>query len=173
MNVFDILQLIGGIILAIGYIPQIIQIIKTKSCSDLNITTYVLLMLGIGLMEIYAMKLVLSSGYGLMFLVTNTISLFMVGVVNFLIVWTLCTSAGKNSEESTDVNRHIKDAIFISRWTDDSSYATPCKVNDDTKEIIDIVWVDEDKDCPLREEVVMIDGTEYPAVQLSEGYWYD
>lgn len=36
---FDFLQLLGGIILSVGYIPQIIKIIKTKSAIDFNINT--------------------------------------------------------------------------------------------------------------------------------------
>ena len=69
MNVFDAFQLAGGMILAIGYIPQIIQIIRTKSCKDLNLKTYLAMVLGIGLMEIYAINLFIS-GSGLMFLIT-------------------------------------------------------------------------------------------------------
>jgi MtN3 and saliva related transmembrane protein len=31
---FSVMQLIGGVILSLGWIPQIIQILKTKSVSD-------------------------------------------------------------------------------------------------------------------------------------------
>lgn len=75
--VIDILQFIGGIILSIGYIPQLRQIIKTKSVKDLNITYLKSLVVGIGLMEIYA---VYNIGVTLMFFVTNTIS-FILAVV--------------------------------------------------------------------------------------------
>ena len=37
--IFDLLQLAGGFILSFGYVPQIIQIIKTRSASDLNLKT--------------------------------------------------------------------------------------------------------------------------------------
>ncbi len=84
MNIFDILQLIGGIILAIGYIPQIRQIIHTKSCRDLNLKTYIALAVGMGFMEIYAINLALS-GAGTMFLVTNSISLFLVLLIALMI----------------------------------------------------------------------------------------
>ena len=53
MDLFDILQLAGGVILAVGYIPQIAQIIHTKSCADLNLKTYLAMIAGIGLMEVY------------------------------------------------------------------------------------------------------------------------
>lgn len=39
MTFFDYLQLLGGFVLALGYIPQIIQIITTHSCRDLNLRT--------------------------------------------------------------------------------------------------------------------------------------
>ena len=39
MDLFDILQLAGGVILAVGYIPQIAQIIHTKSLSLIHIST--------------------------------------------------------------------------------------------------------------------------------------
>ncbi len=84
MTIFDVLQLIGGFILAIGYIPQIRQIIRTKSCKDLNLKTYIALAVGMGFMEIYAINLALS-GAGTMFLVTNSISLFLVLFIALMI----------------------------------------------------------------------------------------
>jgi len=86
MDLFDILQLAGGVILAVGYIPQIAQIIHTKSCADLNLKTYLAMIAGIGLMEVYAINLVIH-GSGLMFLITNSISLILVTIINFLIVF--------------------------------------------------------------------------------------
>lgn len=85
MSLFDMTQLIGGIILAIGYIPQIIQILKTHSTRDLNIKTYFALFIGIGLMEIYATWQFLS-GTAQMYFVTNTMSLIMVAIILCLII---------------------------------------------------------------------------------------
>lgn len=78
------LQLIGGIILAIGYIPQIVKIVRTKSAADFELRTYLLLLLGIGCMEVYAINLVLA-GSGGMFLITNTLSLLIAAVMCLLI----------------------------------------------------------------------------------------
>lgn len=83
---FDLLQLIGGLILAVGYIPQIQQIIRTKSVGDLNLKTFLLLFVGITLMEIYAVHLVVVKHAGQMFLVTNTLALALTGIVTALIV---------------------------------------------------------------------------------------
>lgn len=82
---FDILQLFGGIILSVGYIPQIIKLIKTKSAEDFNVKTFAMVLIGIFFMEIYAIDLVLG-GNGFMYLVTNTMSLLVQGVLVILIV---------------------------------------------------------------------------------------
>jgi MtN3 and saliva related transmembrane protein len=81
---FDILQLIGGIILSFGYIPQIIQMVKTKSVEDLNSKTFVSVFIGTLFMEIYAVNLVINK-VGHMFLVTNTMALILSGIVCILI----------------------------------------------------------------------------------------
>ncbi len=82
---FDFLQLLGGIILSVGYIPQIIKLIKTKSALDFNIKTFVMVWIGIFFMEIYAVNLALG-GNGSMYLVTNTMSLLVQSVLVALIL---------------------------------------------------------------------------------------
>ena len=70
----NIMQLAGGIILSVGYIPQIVRIIKTKSVDDFSFQYLFYMVLGIGLMEVYAVYNALQ-GSAIMFLVTNTLSL--------------------------------------------------------------------------------------------------
>lgn len=152
MKLFDVIQLIGGIIVSVGYIPQIVQIIKTHSIRDLNIKTYLALFIGIGMMEIYATEQFLN-GTAKMFFVTNTISLIMVGAILELI--SLHKYGVLSSKEV------VKEALFITRWGDGATIATPCKVNLKTKEITDIVCVDYNADTPLEQECVEIDGCEY------------
>lgn len=82
---FDFLQLLGGVILSVGYIPQIIKLIKTKSAADFNIKTFVMVWIGIFFMEIYAVNLALG-GNGLMYLVTNTMSLLVQSILVVLIL---------------------------------------------------------------------------------------
>ena len=84
---FDLLQLAGGLILAVGYIPQIIQLIRTRSSKDLNLKSYALVCIGIAFMEVYAVNLALN-GTGLMFLVTNTMSLALMICICVLIIIT-------------------------------------------------------------------------------------
>ena len=73
---FDALQLAGGVILSVGYIPQIVKLIKTKSSRDFNLKTFLMVLLGITFMEVYAVNLTMN-GSGAMFLVTNTMSLII------------------------------------------------------------------------------------------------
>jgi len=82
---FAIMQLIGGAILSLGWIPQIIQILKSKSVADLNLKSYLLMLLGISLMEAYAISLAVT-GVGLAFLITNTMSLCVVLLVIILVL---------------------------------------------------------------------------------------
>ena len=72
MTIYDILQLVGGMILSIGSIPQIEQIVRTKSVKDINLTSIITLILGMLLMQIYAVHAELT-----MFIITNTISLLL------------------------------------------------------------------------------------------------
>ena len=83
--IYNLLQFAGGLILACGYFPQILQILRTGSVHDLNLKTYSLIFVGILFMEIYAINLVHSNS-GHMFLVTNTISLFVSFVMVCLIL---------------------------------------------------------------------------------------
>jgi len=83
--IFSILQLMGGVILAIGWIPQIVQIMKTKSVKDLSLKSYLFMLLGIGFMEIYAIDLVIN-GSGIAFLMTNSLSLLVLLFVIILVL---------------------------------------------------------------------------------------
>ena len=163
MNIFDFLQLLGGIILAIGYFPQIKQILETESCKDINLKTYILLCLGIGLMEIYAVNQWMH-GMAMMFCVTNTLSLILVGYIIALIL------AFRNGKD-------IQEALFLSKYSDGSEIITPCKVNHKTKEITDIVASSSTPSGHLVEECLLIGSDEYPACseddrEDDEYYWY-
>lgn len=85
MKCAEIMQLIGGFILAFGYIPQIRRIIKKRSAKDFHFGSFFMMFIGIGLMEVYAAALALN-GTGQMFFITNTCSLLLVGVMCVLIV---------------------------------------------------------------------------------------
>ena len=82
--IYNLLQLLGGIILSFGQSPQIAQILRTKSARDLNLKTYVMMLTGILMMEVYGVNLVLH-GTGGAFLITNSISM-MAAVVMVVLV---------------------------------------------------------------------------------------
>lgn len=72
MSVYDALQLVGGIILSLGTIPQLEQIVRTKDVEAINITSIISLIVGMLFMEMYAIHSELT-----MFVITNTISLLL------------------------------------------------------------------------------------------------
>jgi MtN3 and saliva related transmembrane protein len=80
MNLFGTLQLIGGVILSTGYIPQIAQILRTKSVKDINLHFFLQVVAGICCMEVYAAYLLVTKGE-VFFLVTNTTSLLLSSTV--------------------------------------------------------------------------------------------
>lgn len=74
--ILTLCQLVGGLVLSVGMIPQIIQLIKTKQANDLNHVSVLTILLGVALMEVYAIGLSMQ-GVGLPFLITNTASLIL------------------------------------------------------------------------------------------------
>lgn len=84
-NLFGVFQLVGGIIMSVGYIPQIAQILRTKSSEGLNFKSFGMIFAGILLYEIYAISLVVLDGSGHMYLITNSISMMLSGTMCLLI----------------------------------------------------------------------------------------
>lgn len=85
-RLFNGLQYLGGLILAFGYLPQALQIIRTRSVTDLSLLTFTQVALGMALMEAYAFYLVFRKGEGKAFLVTNTVCLCMSVLIAVLIL---------------------------------------------------------------------------------------
>ena len=86
-NFFGVFQLIGGIIMSVGYIPQIAQILKTKSSEGLNLKSFGMIFAGILLYEIYAIALVVLESSGHMYLITNSVSTLLSGLMCLLIIF--------------------------------------------------------------------------------------
>lgn len=75
MKIFaDVLQGIGGVLLAMGYLPQIKKILSTKSVEGLSPVWLSFLFFGIALMEVYGIYNLPTTS---MFLVTNSASLVL------------------------------------------------------------------------------------------------
>jgi len=83
--IVNICQLIGGLVIGLSYLPQIIQILKTKSVQDLNLPSYAVLGVGLSLTELYALYLLISQGLG-MYLLTNSIGLLTIVVMIILVL---------------------------------------------------------------------------------------
>lgn len=82
---FDLFQIVGGLILAFCSLPQIIQIMRTKSAEGLNPNTFLLMFAGISFMEVYAIHLAVHAG-SWAFLFTNTLSLVSLFILNILLI---------------------------------------------------------------------------------------
>lgn len=83
--IFDLIQLVGGLMLSYSYVPQIIKIYKLKSARDVSLGMYVLCALGTALFEIYALYLFLNYSLGITLLFTNTLSVLLSTTTIFLI----------------------------------------------------------------------------------------
>ena len=86
-NFYGVFQLIGGIIMSVGYIPQIAQIFRTKSSEGLNLKSFGMIFAGILLYEIYAIALVVLESSGHMYLITNSVSTLLSGLMCLLIIF--------------------------------------------------------------------------------------
>lgn len=98
LQFFNMLQLIGGLILAVGYLPQIIKIIKTKSVRDFSLIYLGGIFTGIVFMEAYAVYMFFVQGTAGAFFATNTVSFILSGT-EFLLVL-IFWNRGKNKLES-------------------------------------------------------------------------
>lgn len=85
LQLFNLLQFIGGIILSIGYIPQIYKILKTKSVRDFSRIYVGGIFTGIIFMEAYAIYMYFVMHTAGAFFITNTIALLLSGV-EFLLI---------------------------------------------------------------------------------------
>jgi MtN3 and saliva related transmembrane protein len=80
LAIFNLLQFIGGIILSIGYIPQIAKILKTKSVRDFSRIYIGGIFIGIIFMEVYAVYMYFVMHTAGAFFITNTIALILSGL---------------------------------------------------------------------------------------------
>ncbi|MGN4692252.1 PQ-loop domain-containing transporter [Bacillus cereus group sp. BfR-BA-01313] len=85
LQLFNLLQFIGGIILSIGYIPQIYKILKTKSVRDFSRIYVGGIFTGIIFMEAYAIYMYFVMHTAGAFFITNTIALLLSGI-EFLLI---------------------------------------------------------------------------------------
>lgn len=83
-----ICQLLGGILVAISWIPQILQAIKGKTAHEVDLKPLAFLFVGSLLMEIYSIILALQ-GEAITLLITNTINLVVVTSLIGVVFWSV------------------------------------------------------------------------------------
>lgn len=77
----SILQLIGGFVMSMGYFPQIRTSLKTKSVTDIDASYYPFIFSGLAMFQFYAITLVVKTGEGMMFLITNSVAVALAGTM--------------------------------------------------------------------------------------------
>ncbi|WP_176520601.1 PQ-loop repeat-containing protein [Bacillus thuringiensis] len=87
LALFNLLQFIGGLILSVGYIPQIIKIIKTKSVRDFSLIYLTGIFTGILFMEAYAVYMYFVMHTAGAFMITNTIAMILSGTELALVLY--------------------------------------------------------------------------------------
>lgn len=83
---FNFLQIIWGLLLTVWYIPQLKKVIITKNVESFSSVSLGLIVLGVLLMEFYALFLVISTNRWLAFLITNTLSLLCAWAIFCLVI---------------------------------------------------------------------------------------
>lgn len=85
LALFNLLQFIGGIILSIGYIPQIIKIVKLNQCVTSHESMQAVSLLGLSSWKLIFAYMYFVLGTAGAFMLTNTIALTLSGIEFFLI----------------------------------------------------------------------------------------
>jgi MtN3 and saliva related transmembrane protein len=78
MTIFDTLQLIGGTLLALSYLPQIYKTYKVKKVDEISLAFWSVLFIGLCFMEINAMHLISLGTWS--YAITETFNVLLCGV---------------------------------------------------------------------------------------------
>lgn len=97
MFLFNVLQLLGGLIVSLSYLPQMRQILRTKSVKDFNLNSFIFLTIGLMCMETYGIYLLLTKSI-IMFLLTNSLGLIVTIGMIMLILWYRGEKNGKEKK---------------------------------------------------------------------------
>lgn len=85
MGFYDYLQIVGGILLVIAFLPQIIKMIRTKSVEDMSLATFTMNFIAVGFMEVYAWNLWVTHDQPA-FLITNSLGWVVAATLLVLIL---------------------------------------------------------------------------------------
>jgi MtN3 and saliva related transmembrane protein len=85
MNFFDMLQLIGGTLLALSYLPQIYKTFKVKRVDEISLAFWSVLFAGLCLMEINAVHLISLGTWS--YAITETFNVLLCGIFLFQVIY--------------------------------------------------------------------------------------
>jgi MtN3 and saliva related transmembrane protein len=85
MTIFDIIQIISGILAISAFIPQIVKTIKTKSVGDMSLPMFITNFTAACLAEIYGFHLWKEQDEPA-FLITNSMVMLGAGTILFLLL---------------------------------------------------------------------------------------
>lgn len=102
MILIEIFQILGCVVMAVGYIPQAIQTIKTRSCDESNIKQYMTMVVGLGMTEGYALSMAMTSSRGNLLFIFNTV-FFLLALAMCLLVLYMKKSALGNIADNEDI----------------------------------------------------------------------
>lgn len=85
MNIFDYLQLVGGMILAVSYVPQIIKTYKVKKVDEISLAFWSMLFVGLSLMEVNALHLMSLGVYS--YAITETFNVLLCGIFTGQVIY--------------------------------------------------------------------------------------
>jgi len=85
MMIIEGIQLMGGIFLTFATLPQITQVYITKNVSGLNLTTFIMILIGNLLQGAYGIYMAVN-GYGFVLIISNSMAFCMILTLIVLIV---------------------------------------------------------------------------------------
>ncbi|SFX73654.1 hypothetical protein SAMN04487866_12110 [Thermoactinomyces sp. DSM 45891] len=97
-----ICQVVGGTLIAISWIPQVLQAIKGKTAHQVDLKPLSFLFVGTVLVEVYSVFLALQ-GEAVTLFVTNTIQLIVVTILISIVFWAV--PADKPAEVKERISR--------------------------------------------------------------------
>ena len=149
MTIYDILLVLGALVVAYRYV-----IVYEK----FTLKTHLYFVLGLALTEIYSIYL-FCERKSLILVYANSILFLAVVAITVVIIATKLKQAEYDEDNQ---------AYFISKIDNGSVIITPCKVDEETKEITDIITCD----CKVRgkvySEAVLVYGNEYGVRTIEE-----
>ncbi len=86
MTTPEISQLLGGMVLTFAALPQITQVYITKDVRGLNLTTFLLLLVGNGLKSIYGIYMAVN-GYTVVLIITTGLSFLIIAILVIMVIY--------------------------------------------------------------------------------------